>query len=103
MIHGISLTRHLVKTFKIKVFNESIPFLFTIRITMVSCSKIFIPRFLNFYQSIKKGKNEGTHKDVTPLISSFCPKNTNILKVMVLKKISFVCFGTDFLQKYIGL
>lgn len=47
MIDGISLRRHLVKTFKIKFFNESIPFLFTIFTTIVSCLKISIPRFLN--------------------------------------------------------
>lgn len=41
-------------------------------------------------------------KDFTPFSSSFCPENTNLFKSNGAQKIRLVCFGTDFLQKYIG-
>lgn len=68
----------------------------------MSCSKIFIPRFLKKSVSRERQKLKAKMKDFTPFSSSFCPENTNLFKSNGAQKIRLVCFGTDFLQKYIG-
>lgn len=85
MIHGINLRRHLDKTFKIKVFNESIHIhkllVYNLYNDGVMFKNIF---FLNLVN--KERQKIKANKNATPLSSSFCPENTKILKVMMLKK-----------------